>query len=175
MRQNAGRLTLRSFWVTGKDRRYSNRRRQPYASDSMRLFGAMKFLLMPWPWTEKRSSVRFEPPIPGIASIPGSQALTSVYGVAHSLISKELFSGWGIRTVASWGASIQSYFLSQWLGVAARQRSDRRRLARYGFKDMAGEILSGLLAVSTFVDLNRLPELFCALTGARARDQLCIP
>ena len=36
-------------------------------------------------------------------------------------------------------------------------------LARYGFKDMAVEILSGLLAVSTFVDLNRLPELFCGV------------
>jgi len=36
-------------------------------------------------------------------------------------------------------------------------------LAAYGFKEMAGEILSGLLAVSTFVDLNRLPELFCGL------------
>ena len=36
-------------------------------------------------------------------------------------------------------------------------------LARYGFKDMAGEILSGMLAVSTFVDLNRLPELFCGV------------
>jgi hypothetical protein len=36
-------------------------------------------------------------------------------------------------------------------------------LARCGFKEMAGEILSGLLAVSTFVDLHRLPELFCGL------------
>lgn len=36
-------------------------------------------------------------------------------------------------------------------------------LARYGFKDMAAEILSGMLAVSTFVDLNRLPELFCGV------------
>ena len=42
-------------------------------------------------------------------------------------------------------------------------------LARYGFKDMAGEILSGLLAVSTFVDLNRLPELFCGV-GRRSRE-----
>jgi glycogen debranching enzyme len=36
-------------------------------------------------------------------------------------------------------------------------------LARYGFKDMAGEVLSGLLGVSSFVDLHRLPELFCGL------------
>jgi len=42
-------------------------------------------------------------------------------------------------------------------------------LARYGFKDMAGEVLSGLLAVSAFVDLNRLPELFCGL-DRRARE-----
>ena len=42
-------------------------------------------------------------------------------------------------------------------------------LSRYGFKDMASEVLSGLLAVSTFVDLNRLPELFCGL-DRRARE-----
>jgi glycogen debranching enzyme len=34
---------------------------------------------------------------------------------------------------------------------------------------MASEILSGLLAVSTFVDLNRLPELFCGV-GRRSRE-----
>jgi glycogen debranching enzyme len=36
-------------------------------------------------------------------------------------------------------------------------------MARYGRKDLAAKILSALLDVSAFVDLHRLPELFCGL------------
>ena len=85
------------------------------------------------------------------------------YLIAHSLLSKDLYSGWGIRTVAS-GESrynpISYHNGSVWPhdnGLIAAG------LARYGFKDMAGEILSALLAASAFVDLHRLPELFCGL------------
>jgi len=34
-------------------------------------------------------------------------------------------------------------------------------LARYGYKDAATRILSGLFDASLFIDLHRLPELFC--------------
>jgi glycogen debranching enzyme len=85
------------------------------------------------------------------------------YQVAHSLLSQDFFSGWGIRTVAS-GESrynpISYHNGSVWPHDNALIAAG---LARYGFKDMAAEILSSLLAVSTFVDLHRLPELFCGL------------
>jgi glycogen debranching enzyme len=85
------------------------------------------------------------------------------YQVAHSLLSRESYSGWGIRTVAIGEARYNplSYHNgSVWPHDNALIASG---LARYGFKDMAGEILSAFLAVSSFVDLNRLPELFCGL------------
>jgi glycogen debranching enzyme len=85
------------------------------------------------------------------------------YQIAHSLLNKDFYSGWGIRTLAS-GESrynpISYHNGSVWPhdnGVIAAG------LARYGFKDMAGEIFAALLAVSSFVDLHRLPELFCGL------------
>ena len=85
------------------------------------------------------------------------------YQIAHLLLSKDFFSGWGIRTVAC-GESrynpISYHNGSVWPHDNALVAAG---LARYGFKDMAGEVLSGLLAVSTFVDLHRLPELFCGL------------
>jgi len=34
-------------------------------------------------------------------------------------------------------------------------------LARYGFRDAAATILRGLFEASRFIDLHRLPELFC--------------
>jgi glycogen debranching enzyme len=89
--------------------------------------------------------------------------------VAHSLLSQEFFSGWGIRTLASGQPRYNplSYHNgSVWPHDNALIAAG---LSRYGFKDMAGEVLSGLLAVSTFVDLNRLPELFCGL-DRRARE-----
>jgi glycogen debranching enzyme len=36
-------------------------------------------------------------------------------------------------------------------------------IARYGRRDLAARILDALLDVSIFVDLHRLPELFCGL------------
>ena len=91
------------------------------------------------------------------------------FRVAHSLLKKECFSGWGIRTVATGEARYNplSYHNgSVWPHDNALIAAG---LSGYGFKEMAGAILSGLLAVSTFVDLNRLPELFCGL-DQRSRE-----
>jgi len=106
---------------------------------------------------------------PGHCLYTGVANADHAYVVAHSLISKELFSGWGIRTVASAAPRynpISYHNGSVWPHDNALIAAG---LARYGFKDMAGEILSGLLAVSTFVDLNRLPELFCGV-DRRSRE-----
>jgi len=106
---------------------------------------------------------------PGHCLYTGIASADRAYCVAHSLLSKEFFAGWGIRTVASGEARynpISYHNGSVWPHDNALIAAG---LSRYGFKDMAGEILSGLLAVSTFVDLNRLPELFCGL-DRRARQ-----
>ena len=106
---------------------------------------------------------------PGHCLYTGIASADHAYRVAHSLISKELFSGWGIRTVASGEPRynpISYHNGSVWPHDNALIAAG---LARYGFKDMAGEILSGMLAVSTFVDLNRLPELFCGV-DRRSRE-----
>ena len=100
---------------------------------------------------------------PGHCLYSGIASTDHAYRVAHSLLSKDLFSGWGIRTVGT-GESrynpLSYHNGSVWPHDNALIAAG---LARYGFKDMAGEVLSGLLAVSTFVDLHRLPELFCGL------------
>lgn len=100
---------------------------------------------------------------PGHCLYTGIASTDHAFRVAHSLLKKECFSGWGIRTVATGEARYNplSYHNgSVWPHDNALIAAG---LAGYGFKEMAGEILSGLLAVSTFVDLNRLPELFCGL------------
>jgi len=100
---------------------------------------------------------------PGHCLYTGIASADHAYRIAHSLLSQDCFSGWGIRTVASDESRYNplSYHNgSVWPHDNALIAAG---LARYGFKDMAGEILSALLAVSTFVELHRLPELFCGL------------
>jgi glycogen debranching enzyme len=73
----------------------------------------------------------------------------------------ELWSGWGVRTLGTRQARYNpmSYHDgSVWphdTGIVAAG------LARYGFKAEAARILEGLFEASVFLDLSRLPELFC--------------
>jgi glycogen debranching enzyme len=83
--------------------------------------------------------------------------------VAHTLLSPDFFTGWGVRTVGSeeYRYNPLSYHNgSVWPHDNAIIASG---LARYGFRELAGRILMGLLDVSNAVELHRLPELFCGL------------
>ncbi len=81
--------------------------------------------------------------------------------VAATLMSEASFSGWGVRTVAAGEARYNpmSYHNgSVWPHDNALIAAG---FARYGFKDEAAQILTGLFDGSIFFDLHRLPELFC--------------
>ena len=83
--------------------------------------------------------------------------------VAQELLGPDFFSGWGVRTVGSREPRynpISYHNGSVWPHDNALIASG---LSKYGFKDLAGRILSELLDASIFVDLHRLPELFCGL------------
>jgi glycogen debranching enzyme len=80
---------------------------------------------------------------------------------AKALMSKESFSGWGVRTLARGEANFNpmSYHNgSIWPHDNALIAAG---LARYGYKDEALRIFSGLFDCSLHIDLHRLPELFC--------------
>ncbi|HMJ16624.1 MAG TPA: amylo-alpha-1,6-glucosidase, partial [Polyangiaceae bacterium] len=81
--------------------------------------------------------------------------------LADQLLSPAMFSGWGIRTLASDERRYNpmSYHNgSVWPHDNALIADG---LARYGFKEHAARVLTGLFDASLFVDLHRLPELFC--------------
>jgi glycogen debranching enzyme len=83
--------------------------------------------------------------------------------VAHTLMSQDLFSGWGVRTVGCHESRYNplSYHNgSVWPHDNALAAAG---MARYGYREFAGRILMGLLDVSSTVDLHRLPELFCGV------------
>jgi glycogen debranching enzyme len=80
---------------------------------------------------------------------------------AHTLLSKDLFSGWGIRTLA---ASEVRYNPMSYHNGSVWPHDNALiawGMARYGFKEPVHNILTGLFDASLFVELHRLPELFC--------------
>jgi glycogen debranching enzyme len=81
--------------------------------------------------------------------------------VVKELMTEQLFSGWGIRTIGAWESRYNpmSYHNgSVWphdnalIGLG---------FSLYGFQEEAGQILHGLFEVSRAVEHKRLPELFC--------------
>ncbi len=83
--------------------------------------------------------------------------------VAHSLVSPDFFSGWGVRTVACYEARYNplSYHNgSVWPHDNALIAAG---MARYGQREFAGQILMGLLDLSSAVEMHRLPELICGV------------
>jgi glycogen debranching enzyme len=83
--------------------------------------------------------------------------------LAQNLFTPDFYSGWGIRTLANGEARYNplSYHNgSVWPHDNALVAAG---LARYGFRTQAGRILLALMDVSSVLELNRLPELFCGL------------
>ncbi|MFC0009062.1 amylo-alpha-1,6-glucosidase [Devosia nitrariae] len=84
--------------------------------------------------------------------------------VVRTLLSNESFCGWGIRTLASGEKRYNpmSYHNgSLWPHDNALIAAG---FARYGFRREAARIFEGLFAASTYIDMRRLPELFCGFS-----------
>ncbi len=95
--------------------------------------------------------------------------------VAETLFAQDSFSGWGIRTVAAGQARYNP--LSYHNGSIWPHDNSiiGSGLAKYGHKEMAGQILLGLLDASRWADLRRLPELFCGLDRRRGEGPTLYP
>jgi glycogen debranching enzyme len=93
----------------------------------------------------------------------GIAAPEAAHALSASLLAHDMFSGWGVRTLAR-GESrynpISYHNGSIWPHDNAIIAAG---LSRYGFKNRSGEILAAMLDASAFMELHRLPELFCGL------------
>ncbi|MGA8428670.1 MAG: amylo-alpha-1,6-glucosidase [Candidatus Sulfotelmatobacter sp.] len=95
--------------------------------------------------------------------------------VAETLMRSDSFSGWGVRTVAA--GQVRYNPLSYHNGSIWPHDNSivASGLAKYGYKDMSGRILLGLLDASKWADLGRLPELFCGLDRHRGEGPTLYP
>jgi glycogen debranching enzyme len=95
--------------------------------------------------------------------------------VARMLTGSAFFSGWGVRTLASSEARYNpmSYHNgSVWPHDNALIAAG---LAAYDCRGEAARIFDGLFAASRYIDLNRLPELFCGFPRKKAQGPTFYP
>jgi glycogen debranching enzyme len=81
--------------------------------------------------------------------------------VAESLMNVRCFSGWGVRTI---GASEARYNPMSYHNGSVWPHDNAMigmGFSSYGLQENVCRILYGLHAASRYVDLHRLPELFC--------------
>ena len=95
--------------------------------------------------------------------------------IKTALLTDRSFSGWGIRTIASSEARYNpmSYHNgSVWPHDNALIGAG---FARYGFKKAALRVLTALFDASMFMELNRLPELYCGFARRRGEGPTLYP
>ena len=95
--------------------------------------------------------------------------------VAASMLDPDLFSGWGVRTLSS--AEIRYNPMSYHNGSIWPHDNGfiAAGAARYGVRETALGILTGLFDATLFSDLSRLPELFCGFPRRRGEGPTPYP
>ena len=97
----------------------------------------------------------------GHALYSGIAATEYARCTAETLMSEAMYSGWGVRTLA---ADERRYNPMSYHNGSVWPHDNAiiaMGLARYGLKEQAMRILTGLFDASISLDLHRLPELFC--------------
>lgn len=82
-------------------------------------------------------------------------------GVADVLLGRDFFSGWGIRTVSASEARYNPMSYHNGSVWPHDNALIALGLARYGFAENVERIFAGLFETAVYMDLRRLPELFC--------------
>jgi glycogen debranching enzyme len=116
----------------------------------------------------------------GHSLLAGIAAPDRARRLAAGLMDRDSFAGWGIRTLAAG----QPRFNPMSYHNGSIWPHDNAIIAlgldRYGFKDAALRILTAMFDASNYVDLRRMPELFCgfarqARTGPTFYPVACAP
>lgn len=81
--------------------------------------------------------------------------------IAHTLLEEDGYSGWGIRTLAASEARYNPMSYHNGSVWPHDNALIAYGLGRYGLRERVLQVLTGLFNASLFLDLQRMPELFC--------------
>jgi glycogen debranching enzyme len=95
--------------------------------------------------------------------------------VAADLMRPHFFTGWGIRTVARGEARYNPMSYHDGSIWPHDNALIALGLARYGLKHSVEHVFKGLFDAASYMDLRRLPELFCGFQRERRRGPTLYP
>jgi glycogen debranching enzyme len=90
-------------------------------------------------------------------------------------MDNKMFSGWGVRTLAS---SEPRYNPMSYHNGSVWPHDNvliASGFARYGFARQATRVFEGLFDAAVYIDLLRLPELFCGFSRQRSQGPTLYP
>ena len=90
-------------------------------------------------------------------------------------MSQKFFSGWGIRTVARGEARYNPMSYHDGSIWPHDNALIALGFARYGLKHSVAHLFRGLFDTASYMDLRRLPELFCGFQRERRRGPVLYP
>jgi len=111
----------------------------------------------------------------GHALFTGIAANERAGSVVQQLMGPSSFSGWGIRTVVT--SEVRYNPMSYHNGSVWPHDNVliAEGFARYGFMAQAARLFEGLFDASIYIDLRRLPELFCGFPRQRSQGPTFYP
>jgi glycogen debranching enzyme len=95
--------------------------------------------------------------------------------VAADLMRPHFFTGWGIRTVARGEARYNPMSYHDGSIWPHDNALIALGLARYGLKHSVEHVFKALFEAATYMDLRRLPELFCGFRREKGRGPTLYP
>jgi glycogen debranching enzyme len=105
----------------------------------------------------------------------GIAKLDRAIQVADGLLRPQFFSGWGIRTVANTEARYNPMSYHNGSIWPHDNALIALGLARYGLKHSVERVFKGLFDAATYMEMRRLPELFCGFQRSRGRGPTHYP
>jgi glycogen debranching enzyme len=95
--------------------------------------------------------------------------------VAEDLLRPQFFSGWGIRTVSSRERRYNPMSYHNGSIWPHDNALVALGLARYGLKGAVAQVFTAMFEAAAYMDLRRLPELFCGFQRRRGRGPTLYP
>jgi glycogen debranching enzyme len=95
--------------------------------------------------------------------------------VAAMLLTPQFFSGWGIRTIARREARYNPMSYHNGSVWPHDNALIALGLARYGHQTAVEQLFKGMFDAATYMDLRRLPELFCGFQRGPRRGPTLYP
>ncbi len=115
----------------------------------------------------KKNPCRVRASNAGHTLLAGLPAPERAAAIVARLLGRSFFSRWGIRTLAAGEPRYNPMSYHNGSVWPHDNALIALGFARYGLRDAAARVLSGLFAVGHHADLHRLPELFCGFPRMR--------